>query len=166
VKSVKNVGGPYNGCGQQEKAQNPHGTHPSSQRYAVPKMRSKAQVLKPLMINVGSHHAPMKNNAHETSSKIYVVQDSSDLTVSLERLNSAAAISQAISGSPVPMINSLIDNWIARVKCIATSAVWLLVAAIKIKHAKSPSALRKISAMVNLCPIRFFLVKLLAGLRS
>jgi hypothetical protein len=122
-------------------------------------MGSKAQVVKPLMISDGNHHAAMKNNAHEASSKIYVVQDSNDLTLSLDRLNSAAAISQAMSGRPVPMINSLIENWIARAKCIATSVVWLPVAAIKIKHAKKPNALRKISAVVNLCPIRSFLVQ-------
>jgi arginine exporter protein ArgO len=120
-------------------------------------MGSKAQVLKPEMINVGNHHAAMKNNAHEAISKRYVAQDSNDLTLSLDRLNSAAAISQAISGSAAPMINSLIENWIARVKCIATSVVWLPCAAIKIKHAKKPNALRKISAVVNLCPIRLLL---------
>jgi hypothetical protein len=120
-------------------------------------MGSKAQVLKPEMINVGNHHAAMKNNAHEAISKRYVAQDSNDLTLSLDRLNSAAAISQAISGSAVPMTNSLIGIWIARVKCIATSGVWLPFAAIKIKHAKRPIALRKISAVVNLCPIRLLL---------
>src|SRR6516162_7522199 len=106
------------------------------------------------MINVGNRHAAIKNSAHETISKRYVAQDSSSLTLTLDRSNSAAAISQAASGSATPTINIRIENWIARVKFIATSGVWLQFAAIKIKHAKRPLALRKISAVVNLCPIR------------
>jgi hypothetical protein len=123
-------------------------------------MGSKTQALKPLMINVGNRHAAMKNNIQETISKRYVVQDSSNLTLLLDRSNSAAAISQAASGSPIPTTNILIENWIARVKCIATSGVWLLFAAIKIRHAKRPIALRKISAVVNLCPIRLILTRI------
>ena len=109
------------------------------------------------MINVGSRQAAMKNNAHETISKRYVVQDSSNLTLALDRLNSAAAISQAASGSPAPTINNRIDDWIERMKCIAASGVWLPYAAIKITHAKKPTALRQISAVVNLCPMRLLI---------
>jgi hypothetical protein len=53
-------------------------------------MGSRAQALKPEMIDVGNHHAAMKNNAHEAISKRYVAQDSSVLILSLDRLNSAA----------------------------------------------------------------------------
>jgi len=109
------------------------------------------------MINVGNRHAAIKNSAHETISKRYVAQDSSSLSLTLDRSNSAAAISQAASGSATPTINIRIENWIARVKCIATSGVWLLFAAIKIKHPKRPIALSKIRAVVNLCPIRLLL---------
>jgi len=96
----------------------------------------------------------MKNNAHETISKRYVIQDSSNLTLTLDRSNSAAAISQAASGSPAPTINNRIEDWIDRMKCIAASGVWLPYAAIRMTHAKKPTALRKISAVVNLCPMR------------
>src|SRR5215472_3823105 len=75
------------------------------------------------MINEGRRHAAMKNNAHETISKRYVAQDSSNLTLTLDRSNSAAAISQAASGSATPTINIRIENWIERVKCIATSRI-------------------------------------------
>jgi hypothetical protein len=113
------------------------------------------QTLKPEMIKVGRRHAAMKNNAHETIIKRYVVQDSRSLTLALERSNSAAAISQAASGSPAPTINIRIEDCIARVKCIATSGVWLPFAAIKIRQANNPIALRKISAVANLCPMCF-----------
>src|SRR5262249_23921502 len=112
-----------------------------------------AQTLNPEMIKVGRRHAAMKNNAHETIIKRYVVQVSRNFTVALDRPNSAAAISSAASGSPTPTTNIRIEGRIARVKCIATSGVWLLLAAIKIRHANKPIALRKISAVVNLCPI-------------
>ena len=98
----------------------------------------------------------MKNNAHETISKRYVVQDSSNLTLTLDRSNSAAAISQAASGSPAPTMNNRIEDWIERMKCIAASGVWLPFAAIRITHAKKPMAFIEISAMVNLCPMRAF----------
>jgi hypothetical protein len=99
----------------------------------------KAQGLKPLMINVGNRHAAMKNNAHETISKRYVVRDSSNLTYALDRSNSAATISQAASGSAIPTINIRIENWIARVKCIATSGVWLPFAQLRSSTRKGPS---------------------------
>jgi protein-tyrosine-phosphatase len=65
----------------------------------------KAQALKPSMIKLGSRHAAMKNNAHETMTKRYVAQDSSDFIVALDRSNSDAAISQATSGKPTPRTN-------------------------------------------------------------
>lgn len=104
----------------------------------------------------------MKNNAHETISKRYVVQDSSNLTLTLDRSNSAAAISQAASGSPAPTMNNRIEDWIERMKCIAASGVWLPFAAIRITHAKKPMALSEISAMVNLCPMRSFVLVVVA----
>jgi len=65
----------------------------------------EAQALKPSMIELGSRHAAMKNNAQETMTKRYVAQDSSDFTVALDRSNSDAAISQAISGKATPRRN-------------------------------------------------------------
>ena len=73
-------------------------------------IRPVAQTLKPEMIKVGRRHAAMKNNAHETIIKRYVVQDSRSFTLVLDRPNSAAAISQAANGSPTPRINIRIED--------------------------------------------------------
>jgi hypothetical protein len=108
------------------------------------------------MIKLGSRHAAMKNNAHETMTKRYVAQVSSDFTVVFDRSNSDAAISQATSGKATPRTNIRSEDWIALVKCIATSGVWLPFAAIKITQANSPIALRKIRAMVSLWPMCLF----------
>src|SRR6516164_9491828 len=73
-------------------------------------IRPVAQTLNPEMIKVGRRHAAMKNNAHETIIKRYVVQVSRNFTLALDRSNSAAAISNAASGSPTPTTNIRIEG--------------------------------------------------------
>ena len=73
------------------------------------------------LIEFGSRNAATKNNAPETSSKKYLAQPSINLTLTLDRLISDAAIDQTIIGSTAPKTNISREYLTAWVICIATS---------------------------------------------